>query len=118
LKLLFDVNLSPALVQILVDLAPGSEHVANCSIGTDDDGIWDFARVNDFVIVSKDTDFYRMSTLLGAPPKVVWLRVGNAGTVAIASLLRASHEALLQFEQDAAAALLILSRAATLGGHP
>jgi predicted nuclease of predicted toxin-antitoxin system len=109
-KLLFDVNLSPALVAMLNDIFPGSRHVADCAIGTDDDDIWMFAGAGGFVVVSKDTDFYRMSILRGSPPKAVWLRIGNAGTVAVASLLRASLSPLLHFESDTATALLILGR--------
>jgi predicted nuclease of predicted toxin-antitoxin system len=109
-KLLFDVNLSPTLVQLLADVCPASQHVANCPISTEDDTIWDFAGANDFTVVSKDSDFYRLSTLLGAPPKVIWLRVGNDGTMAIASLLRASLTSLQQFHGDPTTTLLILGR--------
>jgi predicted nuclease of predicted toxin-antitoxin system len=49
-----------------------------------DRAIWDFAASKGFVIVSKDTDFYNFTTVYGPPPKVVWLRVGNAGTSVIA----------------------------------
>jgi predicted nuclease of predicted toxin-antitoxin system len=31
-------------------------------------------------LVTKDEDFHRLSVLRGAPPKVVWLRVGNCTT--------------------------------------
>jgi predicted nuclease of predicted toxin-antitoxin system len=109
-KLLFDVNLSPALAAKVSDMFPESAHVIDCAISTDDDDIWDFAGANGFVVVSKDTDFYRMSILRGSPPKVVWLRVGNAGTVAIANLLRASLSPLTALEADATTALLILGR--------
>jgi predicted nuclease of predicted toxin-antitoxin system len=109
-KLLFDVNLSPVLVAMLSDIFPGSQHVALCAISTDDDDIWAFAGASGFVVVSKDTDFYRMSILRGSPPKVIWLRIGNAGTAAVASLLRASHASLFNFEGDNTTALMILGR--------
>lgn len=38
-----------------------------------------------------------MSVLRGAPPKVVWLDVGNARTAAIAALLRAHAEDIERF---------------------
>jgi predicted nuclease of predicted toxin-antitoxin system len=51
-----------------------------------------------------------MSILRGSPPKVIWLRIGNAGTAAVASLLRASHASLFNFEGDTTTALMILGR--------
>ena len=45
-----------------------------------DDEIWNYSKVNDFTIISKDTDFRERSFVRGAPPKVIWLDVGNVGT--------------------------------------
>jgi predicted nuclease of predicted toxin-antitoxin system len=59
-------------------------------------------------VVSKDNDFRQRSFLRGAPPKVVWLSVGNAGTARIADLLRREHGRLLAFESEAETALLAL----------
>jgi len=71
-KLLFDANLSPRLVTALTDVFPGSQHVFDVSsIASDDLLVWDFAKANDFTIISKDSDFHRMSFVLGAPPKVI-----------------------------------------------
>ena len=52
MKLLFDQNLSPLLVDDLDDIYPDSAHVQ--SLGLDrspDTPLWDFARDNGFVIV-------------------------------------------------------------------
>jgi predicted nuclease of predicted toxin-antitoxin system len=38
----------------------------------------DIRRRTCFSILTKDTDFEKYSILRGAPPKVVWLRIGNA----------------------------------------
>ena len=43
----------------------------------DDSVIWEYAKVRGFCIVSKDSDFQQRSLLLGAPPKFIWLRLGN-----------------------------------------
>jgi predicted nuclease of predicted toxin-antitoxin system len=109
-KLLFDANLSKHLVPALDDLFPGSIHVEDAGLGPDDELIWAHAKANGFAIVSKDTDFYRMSVLWGGPPKVIWLRIGNSSTAAIESVLRSSVNDLSNFENDMAAALLIVSR--------
>jgi predicted nuclease of predicted toxin-antitoxin system len=61
-------------------------------------------QINGFTLVTLDSDFAEMATLLGAPPKVVWLRCGNQPTVAIEALIR-SHAALIAgFENDEHAA--------------
>ncbi len=110
MKPLFDANISRRLVISLDDLYPGSVHVDDLMLATDDEAIWHYAKANDFTVVSKDTDFYRMSVTWGAPPKVIWLRVGNCSTNLIEGVLRASFEKLSKFEYDAVSALLIVNR--------
>jgi len=109
-KLLFDENVSPKLVGLLEEEYPGSAHVRDLGLkGAPDGHIWDHARENDFVIVSKDDDFRQRSFLQGAPPKVVWLQVGNAGTSTIAELLRDRAHQLVRFETEDESAVLIVS---------
>lgn len=72
MKLLIDQNISPQLPTAIHDLAPGSLHVS--TIGYDrvsDRAIWDHARDHGFVVVSKDTDFIDLSSVLGRTPKVI-----------------------------------------------
>ena len=72
MKLLFDHNLSPRLPRLLADLYPDSIHVRTVRLHESDDPIvWDYAKTNGFMIVSKDSDFQQRSLLLGAPPKFV-----------------------------------------------
>jgi len=109
-KLLFDENVSARLPGLLHDDYPGSVHVRDVGLlGASDGQIWAHAREHGFVIVSKDDDFRQRSFLEGAPPKVVWLQVGNAGTTAIAELLRERAPRLRQFEREEESALLIVS---------
>lgn len=109
-KLLFDENVSPRLVGLLADEYPGSAHVVEVGLrGAPDHRIWDHARENGYVIVSKDDDFRQRSFLEGAPPKVVWLQVGNAGTQVIAELVREQASRLRRFEDEDESALLLIS---------
>jgi predicted nuclease of predicted toxin-antitoxin system len=111
MKLLFDQNISHRLVLALVDLYPGSQHVREVGMkAADDSVIWDYARRNGFMIVSKDSDFHQRSFLLGYPPKVIWVRLGNCSTIAIEKILRDYFENVEQFEADSAATFLVLSR--------
>lgn len=108
-KLLFDENLSPKLVPHLADLYPGSAHVHDCGLGaSDDEQIWQFAAAQDFVIVSKDLDFYDRSILHGSPPKLIWLRTGNCSTGTIEKLLRTYPTAIHHLDADPNNSLLIL----------
>jgi len=50
-----------------------------------------------------------LSFLQGAPPKVVWLSVGDAGTRVIADLLLRSTARLLTFQEDEDETLLELA---------
>jgi predicted nuclease of predicted toxin-antitoxin system len=43
---------------------------------------------HDCVLVTKDEDFHRLSILRGAPPKAIWVRLGNCSTIDIAKLIR------------------------------
>ena len=109
MKLLLDENLSDRLVEVLsVDL-PESVHVRSIGLeAATDQAVWDSARANGFVIVSKDSDFHQMSFLFGAPPKVVWVRKGNCTTDEIGDLLRSAGKKLRAFEADSDASLLVL----------
>ena len=49
----------------------------------DDAVIWDHALRHGFTIVSKDSDFSGLSSLFGAPPKVIWLTLGNCSTAVV-----------------------------------
>lgn len=110
MKLLFDQNLSNRLPRLLATECPGSAHVADVGL-SDADGqdVWDHAKQNGFAVVSKDSDFQNRSLLYGHPPKVIWLRVGNGPTSAVASLLRTRPSEVGAFDADATASLLVLS---------
>lgn len=109
MRLLFDANLSPALCGRLASVFPESIHVSTQRLGSASDAdVWEFARARDLTIVSKDSDFHQRSLLYGAPPKVVWIRIGNCSTSDIERLLRRHAAALGAFERDAEAAFLEL----------
>ncbi len=71
--------------------------------------VWEYARDHGFIIVSKDADFHERGMLLGAPPKVVWIRRGNCSTDAIEELLRvhADDVTCLAAEDDARFLILV-----------
>ncbi len=71
MKLLFDQNLSPRLPHLLADLYQGSVHVREVGLReAQDSEIWAYAKLGDFAIVSKDSDFQQRSLLYGFRPSL------------------------------------------------
>lgn len=109
MSLLFDQNLSRRLPALLATEFPGCDQVVLAGLaGADDRTVWAFAASGGLAIVSKDTDFRDLSNALGAPPKVVWLRVGNGPTRAITALLQVRAGEIRAFLAEPSAALLEL----------
>ncbi len=109
MKLLLDENLSPKLPALLDDIYPGSTQIEFLGLrGAADYTVWECAKAGDYVLVSKDNDFRQRSFRFGAPPKVVWLSVGNAGTDLILRLLRESRDEIERFVASPEEALLVV----------
>lgn len=67
-----------------------------------------YAAQNGLTIVSKDSDFQQRALLCGCPPKVVWVRLGNCTTAAVAALLSTRRDDVAAFEADPVAAFFAL----------
>ena len=66
MKLLFDQNLSPRLPRLLADIYAESAHVRAVGLrDASDVEIWEYAKVEGYAIVSKDSDFQQRSLLQG-----------------------------------------------------
>ncbi len=109
MKLLFDQNLSPRLPRLLADIYPASLHIREVGLRDADDlAIWEYALDQGYAIVSKDSDFQQRSLLYGAPPKFIWLRVGNCTVKRIEALLRSYSAAIHTFDLDDSKSHLML----------
>lgn len=92
---LLDENLSRRLVPFIQDLYPNSTQLALVGLeNTDDKLIRQYAIDNDFVIVTKDADYYDMTVLYGQPPKIVWLKMGNQSKAATIKTLQDNQQAI------------------------
>jgi predicted nuclease of predicted toxin-antitoxin system len=110
MKLLFDENLSPKLSTRLSDIFPDSLHVRDVGMkATIDPIVWNYAKDNDLMIVSKDADMHDLSLVFGNPPKVIWLRLGNCSTLQVENLLRREFSRIKLFYEDKNSSLLALS---------
>ena len=88
MKLPLDENLSRRLVPFLQEAYPGTSQVALVGLeSVTDRALWDFARAQDYVLVTRDADFEEPGILNGAPPYVIWLRGNNPDRGAILKLL-------------------------------
>jgi predicted nuclease of predicted toxin-antitoxin system len=77
-KLILDENLSRRIVPALQEAFPGTTQVALAGLErASDREVWEFAKAGGFAIVTKDDDFLGLLSLLGYPPKVVLLTLGN-----------------------------------------
>jgi predicted nuclease of predicted toxin-antitoxin system len=107
MRLLFDQNLSPKLVQRLRDVYPNASHVSLSGLDrASDEAVWSYARTHDYVIVTKDSDFSDAAVLRGVPPKVVWLRLGNCTTADVEQALRHAQRVLEDLQADAGLGVL------------
>lgn len=110
MKLLFDQNLSHRLTSLLNDIFPDSLHVRDIGLKeADDPVVWDYAKEHGFLIVSKDSDFHQRSLVLGYPPKVIWVRLGNCSTADVQQLLRHYEDEIKMFNDDSEVTFLNLS---------
>jgi len=107
--LLFDEQLSARLCSLLAESYPGALHVRLIGLGgAPDEAVWTAATERGCALVTKDEDFHRLSVLRGAPPKVIWLRVGNTSTDDVARLLRERRDDILRFARQEEATFLAL----------
>jgi len=110
MKLLFDENLSHRLVRLLEDLFPNSIHVRDVGLkAADDPLVWEYAKDNNLILISKDADTHQRSFMFGPPPKVIWVRLGNCSTAEVEKLARRNFDANTAFYEDIYASFLSLS---------
>lgn len=109
MSLLFDQNLSSKLPARLSVEYPGSDHVLTAGLdGANDRFIWGYASSKGLAIVTKDSDFQRLAQVLGPPPKVILLHIGNGSTTVVEALLRTHFVEISSFLADPSSALLEL----------
>jgi len=98
MKLLFDQNISYRLIKRIVDLFPDSKQVRELGLeNSTDTEIFDFAKRNDFAIVTFDSDFCDLNIIRGFPPKIIWIRTGNTTTINLENLLRKKSDLIKLF---------------------
>ncbi len=96
MKFIVDAQLPPSLAAVLRQA--GHDAVAVREIGlreAKDAALWEYARQNNAVILTKDEDFAERCLRSQNPPVVVWLRIGNATNPVLLSWLMPLFPAIL-----------------------
>lgn len=87
MRLLFDQNISFRVVKQLKTTFPDVIGVRECGLfNADDYQIWEYARQNNYTVVSFDKDIPDIGSVRGFPPKIIWLRTGNLSNPSIIAL--------------------------------
>ena len=103
MSLLFDQNISFRIISKIASAFPTAKQVRKLGIEDFSDiEIWQYAKQNEFTIVTFDADFFDISNLKGHPPKIVWLRFGNTKTDFLADLINSKSEMIKDFIDSAA----------------
>ena len=101
MKLFLDHNISHKLIARLADIFPESTQTRLLNFGrTNDPQLWLFAKTHGYIFVTKDSDVAELAILRGAPPKVIWLRMGNCKTDVVEHTLRTNIRIIEDFVDD------------------
>jgi predicted nuclease of predicted toxin-antitoxin system len=108
-KLLLDENLSPRLVPRLLSLFAGLVHVRDVGLRrADDRTIWNWAKANNYAVITSDIDFVTMGQTLGWPPKVIHIKHCDFPFRIIEDLLRRNAVRISELEKDPKTGVLVL----------
>ena len=106
MKLLLDEKLSRRLIPFLQHDYPGSNQVVLLGMqSATDQEVWQKAKDDDYVIVTRDADFQELSLVWGQPPKVIRLKTLNQTRATTLKLLIESRDVITEslLDQDLAA---------------
>lgn len=101
MSLLFDQNISFRIVKKIQDTFPNSKQIRELGLENySDNGIWNYAKDNNYTIVTFDSDFFEISNLKGHPPKIIWLRTGNTTTENVIEILKLKKDIITDFIEN------------------
>ena len=84
MKFLVDNQLPAALARFLTSRGAHCQHVLDIYLADASDiEIWEYASLNDCVVISKDEDFLYLANTHSAKPRLIWIRLGNCRTKAL-----------------------------------
>jgi len=98
MKLLFDQNISFRLIKLISDFYPNAKQVRELGLeNATDNEIFEYAKKNNYSIVTFDSDFFDLNILKGFPLKIIWIRTGNTTTKNLEIILKNKYELIKSF---------------------
>ena len=95
MKLLLDENLSRRLVPFLQHDFPDTSQVVLLGMqSASDKEVWQKAKDDGYIIVTRDADFQELSLVWGQPPQVIRLKIPNQTRGAALKILLESKESI------------------------
>ncbi len=96
MKLLLDENLSRRLVPFLQHDYPDTSQVVLLGMeSATDKEVWQRAKSDGYVIVTRDADFQELSLVWGQPPQVIRLKTPNQARASTLKILLDSRDAII-----------------------
>lgn len=97
MKLLLDENLSRRLLPFLEHDYPGSNQVVLLGMeSASDRKVWQKAKDDGYVILTRDADFQELSLVWGQPPKVIRLKTLNQSRSATLKILIENKHVIME----------------------
>ncbi|HVS51914.1 MAG TPA: DUF5615 family PIN-like protein [Opitutaceae bacterium] len=101
MKFVIDAQLPPAVARWLRDAGHEAEHVQDAGLlMADDSAICRYAKRVGAAIMTKDEDFADRARAAGAPPAIVWLRVGNCSNAELRAWLEPRLAGIVEMASD------------------
>ena len=102
MKFIFDENISYRIIKKIAHKVPNSIHANSIVLNrpAKDIEIWEYAKRNNYLLVTFDEDFQDLANLYGFPPKVILLRTGNSSTEFISEIILNKLSDILQFYES------------------
>ncbi|MGH9947677.1 MAG: DUF5615 family PIN-like protein [Pyrinomonadaceae bacterium] len=98
MKFWIDAQLSPAIAKWISDEFE-FEAVAIREVGlrdAEDLEIFNAAKLQDVVVITKDRDFVQLLDRFGPPPQIIWLTCGNTSNARLRQILAESLRNAIQ----------------------
>lgn len=94
-----DAHLAPAIA-IWIASTFGVEAIALRDLGlrdAEDPEIFEAAKAQEAIVMTKDSDFVDLVERLGSPPQIIWLTCGNTSNAKLREILSKALPRALEF---------------------
>ncbi|MCW3126258.1 MAG: hypothetical protein JWO03_1916 [Bacteroidetes bacterium] len=101
MKFLLDQNISYRVIKRLREHFPDVQSVKENNLENADDlKIWEYARDNQFTLVTFDEDFNNIQLIKGFPPKIIWFKTGNLDKTQFSDFFISNKDFIKTFVTD------------------